>query len=325
MKRPFLILLLWLANSYLIFAHQSSTETPTELTLIGTVYDGDTQKPIVASVVVEIQGFDPLSVKTDAAGRFAVGVPAPSKCFIRATAEGFEMLQYAYSIQGLKQPADSIQRLSFYLVPIEKVTLKGEILSSKDDTPLHCKVKVHLNSDFSSEDVYEECTGSYSKAFTEMGWYIVDLSSPGFLPLSDTVWVVNCHRRIIRKRYYMKPIEMGLTVQLKNVYFNFAKATLTPESHDELDRVADLFLQNPSLQFEIAGHTDSEGPDDYNLFLSEERAQAIADYLIKKGVDPSQLIVHGYGETKPIDSNLTPAGKLNNRRVEFIVASNMRQ
>jgi len=212
-----------------------------------------------------------------------------------------------------------------YLIPVEKVRLEGEILSSKDLLPLKGQLKVHCNTDFSSEDTYEEFTGSYSKGLTELGWYILEVSSPGFLPVSDTVWVVNSHRRTIRKTYYLKPVEMGLTVQLKNVYFNFDRATLTPESFDELDKVAELFKQNPSTQFEIAGHTDSEGPDDYNLHLSQERAQAIADYLMSKGVDSSQLVVHGYGETKPIDSNQTEKGKLNNRRVEFVVASNTRQ
>jgi OmpA-OmpF porin, OOP family len=323
MKQKFPLLLLCLANYYLIFA-QSTPETPSELTLIGTVYDEDTRKPIAASLVVEVPDFDPLSVKTDATGRFAVGVPSHSKCLIEARAEGFETLHHKYSFQGLKQ-LDSIMRLTLYLTPVQKVTLKGEILSSKDMVPLTCHLKVHRNTDFSSEDTQEVFTGSYSKTLTKKGWYILEFSSPGFLPISDTVWVVNSRRRSINKTYYLKPVEMGLTIQLKNIYFNFAQTTLKPESYGELDKVADFFLQNPSLQFEVAGHTDSEGPDDYNLHLSQDRAQAIADYLISKGVDSSQLIVHGYGETKPIDSNLTTQGKLNNRRVEFIVASNTRQ
>ncbi|HEU5291045.1 MAG TPA: OmpA family protein [Cyclobacteriaceae bacterium] len=324
MKKITTLLLLCLAVNYLIFARQSSSETSRELTLIGTVYDGDTQKPMEASVVIEVPDFNPLSVKTDAKGRFAVGVPSHYKCIIKASAEGFETLRHKYSFHELKQ-ADSILRLNLYLVPIEKVKMKGDLLSSKDNVPLTCELKVHHNSDFSTEDTSEVFTGSYSKTLTKLGWYILEFSSPGFLPVSDTVWVANYKRRTIRKDFYLKPVEMGLTVQLRNVYFNFAQATLAPESNGELDKVAEFFLQNPSLQFEIAGHTDSEGPEDYNLRLSQDRAQAIADYLISKGVDSSQLIVHGYGESKPIDSNQTSAGKLNNRRVEFIVASNMRQ
>ena len=324
MKKMIPFLLLCLADFSFVSAQQNLFDTPSELTLIGTVYDGDTRKPITASVVVEVKNFDPLSVETDGTGRFAVGVPSHSLCSIKATAEGFEPLYHKYSFQGLKQ-LDSIMRLNLYLIPVEKVRLEGEMLSSKDNLPLTCQLKVHRNSDFSSQDSYQVCTGSYSKALTELGWYILEVSSPGFLPVSDTVWVMNCNRRTIRKSYHLKPVEMGLTVQLKNVYFNFGKATLAPESYGELDKVAEFFMQNHSLQFEIAGHTDSEGPDDYNLYLSQERAQAIADYLKSKGVDSSQLIVHGYGESKPIDSNLTSLGKLNNRRVEFIVASNMRQ
>jgi OOP family OmpA-OmpF porin len=322
MKKIFPLLLLCLA--YQLTIAQGSPETPAELTVIGTVYDEDTRNPIAASVVIKVKDYDALTVNTDAKGRFAVGIPAPSQCSIVAKADGFETIKRTYSFQAFDQK-DSILRLNLHLVPIEKVKLMAEILNSKDNTPLNCQVKVHVNSDFSLEDTYQIFTGSYSKTFTEFGWYILEFSSPGFLTISDTVWVVNSHRRTIQKTYYLNPIELGVSIQLKNIYFNFSEATLKSESFEELNRVADLFKQNASLKFEIAGHTDSEGPDDYNLQLSQNRAQAIADYLISQGVSPSQLIVQGYGESKPIDSNLTAAGKLNNRRVEFMVAANTNQ
>jgi outer membrane protein OmpA-like peptidoglycan-associated protein len=77
--------------------------------------------------------------------------------------------------------------------------------------------------------------------------------------------------------------------------------------------------KNPALQVEVAGHTDSKGPDDYNLFLSQARAQAVLNYLAEKGIDKNQLIAKGYGETKPVDTNKTLAGQEKNRRVELIV------
>ena len=70
---------------------------------------------------------------------------------------------------------------------------------------------------------------------------------------------------------------------------------------------------------EIGGHTDSDGPDDYNLWLSQNRAQAVVDYLISQGADSAQLVAKGYGESKPIDTNDTQQAKSINRRVEFTV------
>jgi outer membrane protein OmpA-like peptidoglycan-associated protein len=77
--------------------------------------------------------------------------------------------------------------------------------------------------------------------------------------------------------------------------------------------------QNPKVEIEISGHTDSKGSDDYNLNLSQGRSQSVVDYIVSQGIDSSRLTAHGYGEGKPIDTNDTDEGRANNRRVEFTV------
>ena len=77
--------------------------------------------------------------------------------------------------------------------------------------------------------------------------------------------------------------------------------------------------QNPTVEIEIAGHTDSKGTDEYNVNLSQGRSQAVVDYLASQGIDRGRLTAHGYGEAKPIDTNDTEEGRANNRRVEFTV------
>jgi outer membrane protein OmpA-like peptidoglycan-associated protein len=112
-------------------------------------------------------------------------------------------------------------------------------------------------------------------------------------------------------------IEEGSAIVLENVFFEFNKTALLPESYAELDKVA-LFIidQNIGL-IEISGHTDSEGSDAYNQKLSEGRAQSVVEYLIGKGVSPERIRAQGYGETRPIESNFTEQGRAQNRRVEF--------
>jgi len=108
-------------------------------------------------------------------------------------------------------------------------------------------------------------------------------------------------------------------VVLKNVLFDFDKATLRPESKKELNHLLDLLRQNPDLSIEILGHTDATGSYDYNLNLSLERALAVYKYLLQKGIEPRRLSCAGLGKTQPVASNDAEEGRQQNRRVEFKV------
>jgi outer membrane protein OmpA-like peptidoglycan-associated protein len=75
--------------------------------------------------------------------------------------------------------------------------------------------------------------------------------------------------------------------------------------------------ENPTLRVEIAGHTDSDGSELYNLRLSQARAQAVVDYLVSRGISPDRLVARGYGESRPVAPNDTPENKQKNRRTEL--------
>ncbi|MFM7233969.1 MAG: OmpA family protein, partial [Flavobacteriales bacterium] len=111
----------------------------------------------------------------------------------------------------------------------------------------------------------------------------------------------------------------GASIVLNNVFFETAKWELKPESMVELDRLVTLLKANPEKKIEIGGHTDNVGSDDTNLTLSNNRAQSVVDYLIRKGIDSGRLTAKGYGETQPIDTNETDIGRAKNRRTEFKV------
>ncbi|MEZ4756090.1 MAG: OmpA family protein [Flavobacteriales bacterium] len=112
---------------------------------------------------------------------------------------------------------------------------------------------------------------------------------------------------------------VGTRVRLDNVQFEFDKATLLPGYEDELDKLVDLMTDFPFLRVEIEGHTDDQGSDAYNLKLSDDRAKAVVDHLLKKKVDKERLTWKGYGETKPLKPNDSDANRAINRRVEFRV------
>jgi outer membrane protein OmpA-like peptidoglycan-associated protein len=105
---------------------------------------------------------------------------------------------------------------------------------------------------------------------------------------------------------------------LRGVNFEDAKAVLLPESRAVLDVVAQSLVANPEVRVEVAGHTDSRSPADYNIWLSQARAEAVRAYLIERGVAADRLVAKGYGFTRPVATNATAAGRARNRRVELI-------
>jgi OmpA-OmpF porin, OOP family len=116
--------------------------------------------------------------------------------------------------------------------------------------------------------------------------------------------------------------QVGTTIELRNISFEFDKADLLPSSQKELDRLADLMTDYPYMVIEISGHTDNQGSIAYNKTLSEQRAQAVVAYLIHKQVDKERLSFKGYGSSIPIADNSSEEGRSINRRVEFKVLQN---
>lgn len=105
------------------------------------------------------------------------------------------------------------------------------------------------------------------------------------------------------------------------VNFDIDKATLRPESMGTLNQIKALMTSDPTLKFEIDGHTDNTGEAAHNMTLSQERADAVKAQLVTMGISADRLTTKGFGDTKPITSNDTPEGKANNRRVEFVRTS----
>ena len=107
---------------------------------------------------------------------------------------------------------------------------------------------------------------------------------------------------------------------LDKIYFDFNKATIQTRSFSLLDEIAATIIAHPSLlKIRVEGHTDNVGGGEVNRQLSEERSQAVMNYLVASGVGAERLDARGFGESYPIDSNETDSGRANNRRVEFII------
>ncbi len=112
----------------------------------------------------------------------------------------------------------------------------------------------------------------------------------------------------------------GLIVNMSDVLFDTGQYTLKPGAREKLAKVSGIILAHPGLKIDVEGHTDSVGGDDYNMKLSENRANAVRSYLVEQGVSRDGVNARGFGKTMPVADNATAAGRQMNRRVELVVS-----
>jgi len=119
--------------------------------------------------------------------------------------------------------------------------------------------------------------------------------------------------------FKLQPVEIGTTVNLKDVLFEQGKTNLLAQSYPELNLVISFLKTNPKVRIELAGHTDNRGIPGQNVKLSQARVDKVKAYLVSMGIESKRISGKGYGGAKPIASNDTEETRLFNRRVEFII------
>jgi OOP family OmpA-OmpF porin len=288
------------------------------ITLTGTVYNEKSMQPIQANLEVKMTGKDPLKLQSSTAGQFETNVPEVTSFSIATTASGFLPKEDALTIPAVIK--DTTLYVEILLKPVaKKLVLAGNVYDKKTEQPLTAKLDINLKTDRKTSMKMVADGGKYEKEIPKLGWYMITASAEGYLNSTDSIEANDDGLSPFTRDLYLRPIEIGVTVVLRNIYFDFDKTTLKQQSFSELNKVADFLKQNKTVEVEIAGHTDSKGSDDYNMNLSQGRSQSVVDYLINQGIDSFRLTAKGYGETWAIDSNETDIGRANNRRVEFTV------
>lgn len=151
----------------------------------------------------------------------------------------------------------------------------------------------------------------------------VDVDGYVFQNLNVKIEGASTQEKTIDRKIAMRKLVAGVTSILRNIYFDFDKATFKTESYTELNKLEAMLSQNQNIVIEIAGHTDAVGTKAYNQYLSLKRSQAVKDYLTKKGINTRRIKAVGYGKSKPLASNDDErGGRELNRRVEFKVLQN---
>ena len=202
--------------------------------------------------------------------------------------------------------------------------LKGVISDAKTHNLLEAAIELIDNSlnEVIATFKSNSTTGKYLVSLPSGKNYGIAVKKDGYLFHSENFDLKASEEfQEVEKNIALKQIEVGQSIILKNIFFDFDKATIRPESANELDRLIKLLTENPTLKIELGSHTDSKGSDDYNQKLSQSRSQSVVTYLIGKGIATDRLVAKGYGETVPVATNDTEAGRQENRRTEFKILS----
>lgn len=207
--------------------------------------------------------------------------------------------------------------------PIPVTYVKGIVKDLPSKRPLGAKFElIDLSTSKTViESQSDKITGDFLVCLPVDRDYALNVSKDGYLFYSANFSLQG--RAPDSKPFIMnvelQPIEFGKKVVLKNIFFETASYDLKPESTAELEKLVSFLKENPTIHIEIGGHTDNMGNRADNQVLSENRAKAVNDYLLAKGMASVRTEYKGYADTVPIDTNDTVEGRANNRRTEFTV------
>lgn len=248
---------------------------------------------------------------------------------------------------------DGYGQTDLYVITTEEkeekalVVLKGKILNCKKDEAVAATITVSDNATGELLGIYNSnsSTGKYIVILPAGKNYHVKINSSDFESYSEDINIPDLdHYKEINEDICLQSIggsenqglfslkktlenvdknlhsvRKGEEIILDNVFFDFNKATLRKKSEKELDKLVNILKRHDNLKIKVVGHTDDVGSKSYNQKLSEDRAKAVVEYLINKGVEENKLKYSGKGESEPIASNETEKGRQLNRRTSFEV------
>ena len=250
---------------------------------------------------------------------------------------------YATSVDGKRsyyasEKENGLGEKDLYLITLPKpdvmpLTVMSGIFSLGDrngNIPSDAQIIVKDNESGEIVGMYKpnKKTGKYLFILPPGKNYNVTYEAEGYLFKSENLIVPkNSAFQSMKKEIKLAPIKANESIVLNNVFFKFDSDELASDSKTELNKLFTLLSNNPNIKVEIQGHTDSKGNNNYNLNLSQKRAESVRNYLIKKGIKKSRITAVGYGEKKAIAKNKNSDGTDNeegralNRRIELKILS----
>lgn len=239
---------------------------------------------------------------------------------VREDALGYEDI-YVISIPPAKKDAEPVVEAPKKKIPLKYIV---RVVDAGTKKIMTSKVKLQGATDNVVVASILNSSGMYEFKISEAKDYKLSVEAEGFMFVNETITLEGeaDQEKIAMKIIEMRKLEVGLVSVLRNIYFEFNRATFKQDSYNELNKLERMLQQNTAMNVEIGGHTDIVGTKNYNKLLSQKRAEAVKDFLTKKGIDSRRITAMGYGSAKPLASNDDEEdGRELNRRVEFKVLS----
>lgn len=276
--------------------------------LYGNVYN---EKDSAAQVNIKFIDMATNTVVTkatsnDSTGYYSAALPLNKKYLAVIDMKGF---LYYSEIIDLSDPDKYRKRYTFQ----QKITVQRARLDALKLKLDSLNMQLGLLNQSNNEKIretfeaYEKQTKAYKAAVEEMDVLVYQAKYDWMTETTEDLQ--------LQKDFHVKRAQIGVTFELKNIFFDLGKASLREDSKKELDKLYEI-LSNSDIVIELGGHTDSIGRDESNQTLSQDRVNSVKTYLTDKGINPNRIMAVGYGEKFPVASNSTDEGRQLNRRVE---------
>lgn len=241
-------------------------------------------------------------------GRFA-----PGEYRISATKNGYYPSDTV--LQSVEEFTFDTLRLPLRRIPAPVVyTLCMNVYDEDSHEPVEAAARLTALSDTVVLYAAQASDDGFIETPLTAGDYIAHLTAAGYMPKDDTIHFVRDTADI-----FLRHIKEGIKVKIENLFFATNKTVILPTSEQAMSDLAAFLIQNPSVTIHITGHTDAVGSDEANQILSEGRANAVRNDLIKRGVAAERMTAEGKGEREHVADNDTEEGRQLNRRVEFTI------
>lgn len=201
--------------------------------------------------------------------------------------------------------------------------ISGKVVDQVTGKPIEARIVYQTLPDGTEagEATSDPLTGEYKIILPYGQKYAIRAIAKDFIAVGENIDLTQskAFQEIKGKELKLVEIKPGNIIPLNNIFFDTGKAELRPESSPELDRLVTNLNEAPKMTIEVRGHTDNTGSNEINNKLSQDRADAVREYFISKGIEPDRIASKGLGESKPIATNDTEEGRQKNRRVEFVI------
>ncbi|MCB0710927.1 MAG: OmpA family protein [Ignavibacteriae bacterium] len=309
-----------ITTTYELVYKSKMKEAPKVTILRGRVKD-DSGRPVGTTITMgESLNSSTLNIPTNSTtGEYEVEIVEGKIYQAEINSDLYLPLSESVDLTGV-QKGDTVYRDFTLYMP--QTTLRGQILD-QNNRGIRGKVQIDDAETLETVMIIEtDQNGRYQTAINEGRVYRLTPVVPEYIPTPEELDTRGVKRgAALEKDLHVISIDQaiatGATFRLDNIFFDFDKSDLKSESIPELRKLVNLLNDYPSIRVEIGAHTDWDGTDDYNIKLSQRRAQSVVNWLIDSGVSESRLVSKGYGESKPIATNETDEGRALNRRVEF--------